>query len=204
MAIANLLQRTATEPELSLAFPPGRESAAELRVRLGYGGSDPNRTGGIIKYLMEVLQHCPTLLLVSADNKGRTLPLGNAGTANAAVVWRTRTLSASLRAISAPSVCCASWKRRGVPRPPPSRPRTCGRHLWPCACPRYGRRLWTAGLLRPLPPLASAGFRSAALVSLRKTSTERRCVRWACLPSTRRSGGPSCPPCGLYLSGRRA
>ena len=158
VAIANLLQRTATEPELSLAFPPGRESAAELRVRLGYGGSDPSRTGGIIKYLMEVLQHCPTLLLVFADNKGETLPLGNAGTANAAVVAHSDALGVSQRehcTLSTRSACCASWRRRGAPRLRPLRPLTCERLLWPCACPLCGLRRSTAGQ-RPLwPPLAS-------------------------------------------------
>ena len=84
-AMGDVLQRTQPEPELTLALPPGRDSDAEWRARLAYGDKDPHRTAGIVKFMTNVMHHLPTLVLVFADKDGHTLPLGNAGTASAAL-----------------------------------------------------------------------------------------------------------------------
>ena len=84
-AMGDVLQRTQPEPELTLALAPGRDSEAEWRARLAYGGKDPHRTAGIIKFLTNVMHHLPSFVLVFADKDGKTLPLGNAGTASAAL-----------------------------------------------------------------------------------------------------------------------
>ena len=84
-AMGDVLQRTQPEPELTLALPPGRDSDAEWRARLAYGDKDLHRTAGIVKFMTNVMHHLPTFVLVFADKDGQTLPLGNAGTASAAL-----------------------------------------------------------------------------------------------------------------------
>ena len=84
-AMGDVLQRTQPEPDLTLALSPGRDSEAEWRARLSYGGKDPHRTAGIIKLMTNVMHHLPSFVLVFADKDGKTLPLGNAGTASASL-----------------------------------------------------------------------------------------------------------------------
>jgi hypothetical protein len=43
-AMGDVLQRTKPEPELTLALSPGRDSDAEWRARLAYGGKDPEKS----------------------------------------------------------------------------------------------------------------------------------------------------------------
>ena len=96
-AMGDVLQRTQPEPELTLALPPGRDSDAEWRARLAYGDKDPHRTSGIVKFMTNVMHHLPTFVLVFADKDGHSLPLGNAGTASAALAAHGDALGAAPR-----------------------------------------------------------------------------------------------------------
>ena len=85
-AVSDYLRVTAPEYELMVLTAPGRDSAAEFRMRLAYGSSDKSKTAAVIKYLDNVAAHLPAFALVFATGDERSFPLGGAGTASAAVV----------------------------------------------------------------------------------------------------------------------
>ena len=85
-AISDYLRVTAPEYELMILCAAGRDSAAELRMRLAYGSTDKSKTAAVIKYLDNVAAHLPAFALVFSTGEERSFPLGGAGTASAAMV----------------------------------------------------------------------------------------------------------------------
>ena len=84
-AMTDLLTMSAPEPELRLMCTPGRDAGAELRMRFTYAANDKSRAAGVIKLFPNVIAHHSAFALVFCTGEERSMPLGAAGTASAAV-----------------------------------------------------------------------------------------------------------------------